>query len=83
MDPYEADKALFVDDVDIWPSITSIHVGMYLVFSPSPYTGDDLLNYNSMDCYQNFLSGWVREILVKTVDQNKRIVIAKVNTVNI
>ncbi len=60
MDPYEADKASFVDDVDIWPSITSIHVGMYLVFSPSPYTGDNLLNYKSMDCYQNFLSGWVR-----------------------
>ncbi len=69
MDPYEADKASFVDDVDIWPSITSIHVGMYLVFSPSPYTGDNLLNYKSMDCYQNFLSGWVREILMKAVDQ--------------
>ena len=55
-----------------------IHVGMYLVFSPSPYTGDDLFNYKSMDCYKNFLSGWVREILVKAVDEKKRVVIAKV-----
>ena len=66
------------DNVDLWPAITSIHVGMYLVFSPSRYTGDDLLNYKSMDCYKNFLSGWVKEILVKAVDEKKRVVIAKV-----
>ena len=78
MDPYDADKTSFSDNVDLWPAITSIHVGMYLVFSPSPYTGDDLLNYKSMDCYKNFLSGWVREILVKAVDEKKRVVIAKV-----
>ena len=34
MDPYDADKASFSDNVDLWPAITSIHVGMYLVFSP-------------------------------------------------
>ena len=49
-----------------------------LLFHTSPYTGDYLLNYKSMDCYKNFLSGWVREILVKAVDEKKRVVIAKV-----
>ena len=73
-----SNKASFSDKVDLWPAITSIHVGMYLVFFPSPYTGDDLLNYKSMDCYKNFLSGWVREILVKAVGEKKRVVIAKV-----
>ena len=72
MNPYDADKASFSGNVDLWPAITSIHVDMYLVFPPSPYTGDDLLNY------KNFLSGWVREILVKAVDEKKRVVIAKV-----
>ena len=81
MDPYDADKASFSGNVDLRPAITSIHVDMYLVFSPSPYSGDDLLNYKSMDCYKNFLSGWVREILVKAVDEKKRVVIAKVRCV--
>ena len=40
---------------------------MYLVLTPSPYTGDELLNYKSLDCYRNFLSGWVREVLVMPV----------------
>ena len=71
--PYGTDRALFADNVDIWSSITSIHVGMFLMFSPSPCTGDDLLNYKRID--QSFLSGWVREILVKAVDENT----AKVN----
>ena len=47
------------------------------MFTPSPYIGEDLLNYKSMECYQRFTSGWVRDIIVKDID-DKRIVIAKV-----
>ena len=52
-----------MDDVDLWPVIMYIHVGMYLVLTPSPYTNEDLLNYRSLvlDCYVNFVSGFVRE----------------------
>lgn len=78
IDPYETDKSEWLDDVDLWPSISHIHVGMYLLHTPSPYTGEDLLNYKSLDCYRNFLSGWVREVMVKVVG-NKRIVAAKVS----
>lgn len=77
MDPYETGRSEWQDEVDLWPSITHIHVGMYLLHRPSPYTGDDLLNYKSLDCYTNFISGWVREVLVKVKD-TKRVVIAKV-----
>ena len=77
IDPYEIPKGEYKDDVDMWPATTYIHVGMYLVFTPSPYTGEDLLNYKSMECYQRFTSGWVRDIFVKDID-DKRIVIAKV-----
>ena len=38
---------------------------MYLLVTPSPYTGEDVMNYKSLDCYKTFLSGWVREILVR------------------
>ena len=79
-DPYETGKSEWQDDVDLWPSISHIHLGMYLLYSASPYTGEDLLNYKSLDCYINFVSGWVREVLVKVFDK-KRVVIAKVKVV--
>ena len=37
-DPYELPREAWKDDVDLWPCTTYIHVGMYLVFSPSAYT---------------------------------------------
>ena len=39
-------------------------MGMYLVFTPSAYMGDALMNYKSLECYQRFIAGWVREILL-------------------
>ena len=77
LDPYETGKNEWIDDVDLWPSVTCVHIGMYLLVTPSPYTGEDLINYKSLDCYINFISGWVREILLKEVE-DKRVVIAKV-----
>ena len=65
LDPYETSRSDWLDDVDMWPSVTSIHIAMYLLFAPSQYSGEDLVNYKSMDCYVHFVSGWVREILVK------------------
>ena len=76
-DPYESERSQWLDDVDLWPSITHIHLAMYLLCTPSRYTGEELLNYKSLDCYINFVSGWVREVLVKTLD-DKRVVLGKV-----
>ena len=82
VDPYETEKKDWKDEVDMWPSITHVNLGMYLLVTPSPYSGEDLLNYKSLDCYRNFLSGWVREILVMSVSDEKgtekRVLIAKV-----
>ena len=84
LDPYETERKEWKDDVDLWPSITHINLGMYLLVTPSVYTGEDLLNYKSLDSYKNFLSGWVREVLVRSVADEeggeKRVVIAKVCT---
>ena len=57
IDPYETERNDWKDDVDMWPCITHVNVGMYLLVTPSVYTGEDLLNYKSLDCYRNFLSG--------------------------
>ncbi len=82
LDPYEMDRKEWEDNVDLWPSVTHIHVGMFLLLTPSVYSGDDLMNYKSMESYRSFLSGWVREILVKIVtnlDGSKKVImIAKV-----
>ena len=76
IDPYETLREDWTDDVDLWPCTSYINVGMYLLFSPSPYTQEDLENYKSLECYQRFLAGWVRDVLVKAVE-DKRVVMAK------
>ena len=79
LDPYETVRSEWLDDVDLWPSVTCVNVAMYLLLTPSLYSGEDLVNYKSMDCYVNFLSGWVREVLVKAPSDGHRVVIAKVS----
>ena len=36
-DPYEIRRGEWEDDVDLWPEVTHIHIGMYLLLTPSPY----------------------------------------------
>ncbi len=60
LDPYETDRIEWRDDIDMWPSITRVHIGMFLLVMPSTYTGEELVNYKSVDCYIKFLVGWVR-----------------------
>ena len=76
-DLYEIPRHAWKDDVDLWAAVAYINFGMYLVFSPSPYTGEDLMNYKNLECYQRFTVGWVRNILV-AAERDKRLVTAKV-----
>ena len=78
IDPYEISKEDWRDDVNLWPNTSFINVGMYLLFSSSPYTQEALENYKSLNCYQRFIAGWLRDVLVKDIADN-RIVIAKVS----
>ena len=63
--PYEISKEEWEDNTDMWPSISYVHVCMYLIINPSPYTKDDMLNYKSLDSFKNFQDGWVRELQSK------------------
>ena len=78
-DPYEVPKKDWNDNIDMWPGITYVHACMYLILNPSPYTKEDMLNYKSLDSYRNFQDGWVREVLVKEMNQRK-VVTGKVKT---
>ena len=78
-DPYSIPTEEWQDDVASWPAITYIHVGLYLLFTPSPYTKEDLENYKSMDSYERFLAGWVREVLVKRCSGDIVLMVAKVS----
>ena len=77
LDPYELPLREWQDDVDKWPETSLIDVTVYLFFSPSPFTQEESKNYKSIDCYQRFIVGWVRDILVLDVGY-KRVLIDKV-----
>ena len=64
------------DDIDLWPAVTHVHVCMYMILTPSPYTENDKI----LDSYQNFVKGWLREVLVKPLG-SKKIIIGKVNLI--
>ena len=42
-DPNAVPKGEWLNGVDCWPAITYIHVGLYLLFTPSPYTKEEIL----------------------------------------
>ena len=39
LDPYEKEEKEWKDDVDLWPSIAHVNLGMYLFVTPSQYSG--------------------------------------------
>ena len=69
VDLHKISQNEWMDNFDLWPADTHIHIGKYLLLNPSPYSKDDLLNYKSLDSYINFIFGWVREVLVKNTKQ--------------
>ena len=58
-DPYELPGEEWQDNIEMWPAITFVHVCMYLIVYPSPYTKDDMLNYKSLYSFKNIHNGWV------------------------
>ena len=51
VDPYEMPMGDWDDDVELWPSLSYIHAGMYLLYSSSSYTQEQLMDYKNLDCY--------------------------------
>lgn len=65
-------------DVSLLPAVTYPDIVNYLVYSPSPYTLDDLKCYKGLEAYNQFVSGWVFSISAGVID-GKHVVKAKVS----
>ena len=53
VDSYEIPRNEWQDVyLDLWPSITWIHLELYLLLTGSPYKGNKLMNYKSIHCYK-------------------------------
>ena len=59
-DPYEI--VLWSTEKSLLPSTTYMDIVNYLIFTPSPYTKEELRCYKGLDAYNQFVSGWVRDV---------------------
>ena len=76
-DPCAIPREVWMDNVDFWPAITYMHIGLCLLFTPR----EDLQKYKILDSYARLFAGWIREVLVRRYPGDKALVVAKVSLV--
>ena len=74
-DPYELKS--FSTDVKCLPTVSYPDIVNYLVFTPSPYTLDDLKCYKGLEAFNQFVCGWVSGLSTVVIN-GKHLVKAKV-----
>ena len=67
-DPYSIKTNDLSDDISVYPGINYLDIVNYLLFTQSAYTSDELRNYKSLAAYNQFVSGWIREIHCKVFE---------------
>ena len=78
-DPYKLAPSFWInEDPESLPSIAYPDIVNYLVFSPSPYTVEDLKSYKSLEAYNQMVCGWVREMQHQVIN-DRCVVNAKVS----
>ena len=60
-DPYKLESSDVSADPKTLPSVNYPDIVNYLVYSPSPYTLEDLKCYKGLEAYNQFVNGWVRD----------------------
>ena len=76
-DPYTIPSSRYSADPDLLPPVTYPDIYNYLVNGPSPYTSDDLKCFKGLDAYNQFVNGWVRDV-VATIINELHVVTARV-----
>ena len=77
-DRYKIPKGNFSNSHDVLSEVTYPDIYNYSVANPSPYSKEDLKAYKSLEAYNQFVCGWVREIVSLEKNDN-RLVKAIVN----
>lgn len=77
-DPYEVKDNELSKDVSFLPGVANMDIIQYLIFTPSPYTKEELKNYKSLDAYNQFICGWVSGVCAR-IQEGKVLVKAKVS----
>ena len=79
-DPYDPRNShKFVDDMTKWPAVEYGHIFCYYIQRPGVYTKQQLLQWKSLDAFNYFQSGHVRDIKIWSLSSNCCIVMAYVN----
>ena len=58
-DPYEL--GILSSDEKLMPAIKYPDIVNYLLFTPRPYTSDDMKSYKGLQAYNQMCFGWVRD----------------------
>ena len=64
-DPYLINSNDFDTGTDFLPKTSYPDIVNYLLFAPSPSTGEELKSYKSMESYQHYVSGFVKSVGTK------------------
>ena len=64
-DPYTIKKDEMMTEIENFPSISYPDIVNYFLFALSPLTKEELKAYKGLESYNQFVSGWVKEVLMK------------------
>ena len=64
IDTYFAPDSHFSVKIGDFPSICYPDIVNCFVFSPSPFSTDDMKAYKSLEAYNQVIKGWVRDVKV-------------------
>ena len=81
IDPYVLPDNQFKNDDSLLPPVTYPDIFTYFIYKTSYYTKQELKAYKSLEAYNQFTSGWVKERGCKEIKE--RILISGKVTMNI
>ena len=67
IDPYLLKSVDLNYNSDVLPQVTYPDIVNYLLFAPSPMTGEQLKCYKSMDAYNYYVSGFIKKSWHQTI----------------
>ena len=71
IDPYSIPKADWTTNLEEFPPVSWPDLVMYLVFGRNEFTHsmDEFRAYKSLEAYNQFVCGWVRDISMKSLPE--------------